>query len=657
MSLLGTLLRPKRVPIASKIAICSAMMSDWSAQERGRLGTRVAEHGDGDSFGGGRLQRGRKSRVERYEDIFIRSLVKASSCRRCADSIRPASGVRRQSRTRGSQQRSYSTALKRERFFSTTIRERQTAAVASPAEEPDAQITREEYRDLVNTYESPSELWEQPAHTLPAHRPPASRVPPEHFPLAPRLAITPQQEDQPPNATRAILPPQDESHAKQIRALKKFLRNKPGYYVKRVWRLYQHLPTPRVRYLDDDVIRKLFRHLAWVEWRDLESLQRYFALVHECNAEHVPLIPAEWNTAISFAGRWLNKRATSEEVKASIETWMLMEDSGAQATNVTFNILFDVAVRAGRFALADTIYSELKARDLPLNRYFRTSMIYYAGMRRDGDAVRQAFRELVNAGEMVDTAVMNCVILSLVRAGEAASAENVYAKMKHLHETKFGTAGPKNWREGKVLGKELDRAARYLRKERDDHEASFFGGSRSTDERREKAQQAAPIHPDSRTCQILIMYHAYYSGDLDRVRDLFAEMKKSSRSRGTGTVYVYLLRGFWIHGGHAYTAWNRSSLEYFWAEFLQVVRPLPPEAGSFSEEDEEEAGAELFQEDDKPYFSALLAERAVHAFYKCAGQKRMLEVWAQIQECWGGMSGGERTVVEECVLRLVREDI
>ena len=550
--------------------------------------------------------------------------------------------------------------------------------------QPNERYSREGYKGLVNTYASPSDLWEQPSH-IPSKLATAIEPPREHIPLAPRLVITPAEEEKPPHAPRVVIPAEERKQQRQIAYLHKVLDYPPGRFLHFIWSIYQRLRPPRPRYLSDNTIRSLFRHLAWVEFRDLESCQRYFTFLNECAGEGVPILPQEWNTAISFAARW-TRNATSEEVKTAIETWMRMEKSGAEATNVTFNILFDAAARAGRFALADTIFNEIKVRELPLDRNFRTSMIYYAGLRRDGDAVRQAFRDLVNAGEIVDTAVMNCVIVSLVRAGEAASAENVFSKMKDLHETKFGALGPKNWRERKQLNVALNREALRLRQDREQHESSFFGGSFSTDDQRERAQRAAPIHPDAQTCRILLKYHASRSGNLVRCRELIAEMKKGGQSVH-GSVYMYLLKGFCVHGGHAYTAWNRKALEEFWEEFLRASSSTEFERAveaakaaedaetvrdhwgpEISQEDSdlafdadakdesEEWEPVLSNEDTPPFFTAPLAKRAIEAFYKCAGRKRMLQVWAQIQERWEGMSGDDRIHVEEHVQRLVRDD-
>lgn len=670
MSLLGTLLRPKSLQTPAEIAAWTVMAHEVPCRVRRRSGkyTRVLYGGNNESEALG--ARAQDSKQKTLENIFIRSLVAAGSCRRCAGSMHDGRGVGKIPDNRDRQRRRWGGVLVQRRCYST-----QQAAMAEQPLQPEEPVSREAYRELVNTYDSPSDLWEQPSHVQ-LQRAPTLPPPREHIPLAPRLVITPEQEDRPPHAKRVILPPEDSDHREQLKDFNNHLGLAPGSRIRRTWNKYQNLRSPRPRYLRDNAIRRLFRHLAWVEFPDFESSQRYFSFLDECLAEGVPVEPGEWNTAIAFAARWL-RRTTSEEMKTAIETWMRMEKAGVQATNVTFNILFDAAARAGRFALADTIFNEIKVREMPLDRHFRRSMIFYAGLRRDGDAVRQAFRDLVNGGEIVDTSVMNCVILSLVRAGEAASAENVFAKMKQLHQTKFGAVGPRDWRERRASIKELNRTAQQLRRDKEQHESSFFGGSFSADGQKEEAQRAAPIHPDAHTCRILIKHHAYYSGNLDRCRDLLAETKQGGW-RVHGSVYMYLFRGFWVHGGHAYTAWNRRSLEEYWEEFLQassfaeVERALAatkakesqrddwgPEQtlDDLSEKDEgEELHPQLSNEDTPPYFTPKLAERALYAFYKCAGRKKMLQVWAQIQERWEEMSPDDRMYVEEHLERLVRDD-
>jgi pentatricopeptide repeat protein len=494
------------------------------------------------------------------------------------------------------------------------------------------------------------------------------------MPLAPRLVLTPEQEDRPPYAARRILPPEDEDHDMALRRFNRLLDRPLGTSVNQIWNSYQRLQGPRPRYLTDMAINRTFRHLTWVEFKDAASSRRYFAFLNEVLAERIPVHRTQWNSSISFAARWI-KNTTSEEVKKAIETWLRMENAGIQATIVTFNILFDAAIRAGRFALADTICNEIKQRKLTPDRSFRISMIYYAGLRRDGDAVRQAFRELVNGGEIVDTTVMNCVIVSLVRAGEGASAENAYLKMKHLHETKFGIPGSRNWRERKLRGIDMHQTARQLRRDKAKHESSFFGGAFSSDDKKEEAQRRAPIHPDAHTYRILIRYNAYTSGNLDRCRDLLNETKDGGWPVH-GSVYLFLFRGFYLHGGHAYTAWNRRSLEEFWADFIDASSPEKLKKAEFfaRAERESELGENISffpdaEEDDAhnednalsheirpPYFTPNLARVVIHAFYKCAGRKRMLQAWAETQDRWTDMTPDDKTDLQRHVNRLVADD-
>lgn len=367
-------------------------------------------------------------------------------------------------------------------------------------------------------------------------------------------------------------------------------------------------------------------------------MHRYFLLLNEVQAAtpHLPLSDGIWNSAISFAGRWLRK-VSAAEVKSAVEVWMRMEENGVGATETTFNVLYDLAVRAGRFALAGTIEGELRARGLPLNRFFRTSVIYHAGLRRDGEGVRRAFRELVDAGEIVDTAVMNCVILSLLRAGEAGAAGSVFLRMKTLHEAKFGTEAPKDWREGKQLGIQLDEEARRLRREEGDHERSFFGGKFAMGERREDVQRASPIAPDARTYRILIGW-TLECGELGRARALVAEMKERNL-RVYGSVYVGLLRGFGKFGGFIGGEWHARALEEVWAEVLESTMSTvsddgTAEGGVDRTEDGDVEPPPIPETSRPTYFTPSLALAAIHAFYKCTGRPRMLEIWQEIEPRW-----------------------
>ena len=554
------------------------------------------------------------------------------------------------------------------------------ATVHPDEEDAEPGITKEEYKDMVNTYGLPSDMWEQSKFHPPQHH----RSKQDH-PLAPRLVLTPEQEQRPPYAERQVLEPEDEEHREALRVFRLKLRRAVGTVRHwKIWVAYQNLRTPRPRYLTDQEIRTLFSHLTWSEFRHSQyAKDRYLELLEECAAEHVELTVNEWSSAIDFVGRAV-PNGTSNEVKDAIGMWLRMEETGIKADHVTFNILFYTAVKAGRFALADTIYNELRTRNMELDRYFRISMIYYAGARGNGDGVRKAFNDMVNAGEIVDVTAMNCVILSLFQAGEPEAAEHVFLKMKDLHETKFGIRGPNNWRSQRKLAKLLNKTSQRLRSERQDHESSFFGGSFSGDDKREAIQRASPIAPTARTYRMLLRYHTRVSGNMTRIQELLAECKELG-FHTHGSVYLNLFVGFHVHGGYAFTAWKPSLLEEFWQEFLDsttapwlgyYVSPgtehiqstdldpaddasqaeafKGPEGLAYMEEDEDDVRGEVSEEDKVPYFTKSMAIVVVKAFHKCCGRKRMREVWADIQERWKDASRDDIRDVDDIVEEILR---
>lgn len=501
--------------------------------------------------------------MERVEDIFIGGLVAAGQCRE----------HRRAENSRQARQRH---GLGHTRSIHTASSKRGAAAAAvEQIEKP--QISRDQYRKLADFYPEydPSEEIRLREEQQLAKRQ-------RHMPLAPRLFLTAEQEAMPPYTKRQVLPPEDKRHAKQIAALKRLLKTKAGRLnLDTLWQHYQDLRSPRPRYLEDKTLWYMLRHLGWVEpWYTPNAMQRYFQLLDDCVAESVPLSKKNWTTAIVLAGR-LARHITADQVKRAVETWMQMEQQGHTADHVTFNVLFDLAIKAGRFALADTIYNEMKARDMPFDRYLRASLIYYAGMKADGDGVRKAFRDFVQAGEIVDTVIMNAVIMSLLRAGEAPAAEHVFERMHSLHKEKFGTQSLSDWQDSKEMTRFLNQKAKDLRKKNTQHQSTFFGAPFSIDEQRDEVQRAAPIAPNAGTHIILIKYHAYTSGDADRTWALLDAMRQANFQL-TGAVLVFLYRGFHQHGGFAFSAWNFQRLEGLWIQTMQLCTPTPQAIRAFT---------------------------------------------------------------------------
>ncbi|CAK4034156.1 Hypothetical predicted protein [Lecanosticta acicola] len=614
-----------------------------------------------------------KSEAQSVQDVFIRALVVASSCsRRRGSESRPFKCHRNASSIHRPHRAGVSNTQRRS--LSSQIPRRQTA-VAIP-DPPEPSISREEYKELIDTYSEDEHKWPPKSGTSEPAGVKIEEVKPKHYKLAPRLVVTPEQEAPLSHSDREVFPPEDEDHAAQLKYFAKLLR-KPMGSVKHstLWDVYEKLPSPRTRYVTDQRYRIFFRHLAWREFRaSREAMERYFALLNECTNAGVNIDNGAWSGAMAYAGRCV-RVVTSKEVKAAIETWMRMEDAGHRANAFTFHILLEVAIRAGRYALADTILMELKARKIPLNRYFRNTVIFYAGRRRDGDAVRRAFQELVDAGEIVDTIAMNIVISALLRAGELPAAENTFLRMKTLHEEKFGNLPPQDWRERKSLGKLLSREGETLREQERQHQASFFGAPFSMEDKKDEIQKVTPIAPDSETYRTLIKHHCDTTGDFKRVRELLEESKRKGHNIH-GSVYIHILRGFALYGGYASSSWHHQSLEQIWSEMLEACRPfgageterIPPpkqedddipdllgtmisdKAREFHESAHDEMMVEEESELERPlYFTRTMAFATIHAFYRCMGPTRTLEVWRQILAKWTDATDDDKVRVQRVV--------
>lgn len=456
-------------------------------------------------------------------------------------------------------------------------------------------IPPEELRGLVDLYES----------EMDTPRPEAIRYPP-----APqRTALLVPVEDIPPETEREL--PEDTSeHQELLHQITRFLRD-PLTPHDTLYEAYTSLPHPRISYLKDPRIRDLMRHFSVVEYRSEQSMLRYLSLVDDLTAANIPLTTEEWNSAISFAGRWAG-HVTDVHIETSTQIWLRMEqEAGVKSNNVTFNVLFDVAAKAGKFALAEVVMKEMITRGLPENRFFRTNKIYYYGIKRDGAAVRQAYKELVDAGEFIDTAVLNCVIASLIRAGEASAAEHIFERMKQMHTEKTDSQPMSGgWRKQRQLGRVLDKAARKLRND---------------PERRSAVQEVIPITPNLHTYRLLIRYHAHESGNIDRVTDLLDEMH-TLNIQMHGSIFAQLFKGFQLHGGVRYSSWTKARLEKLWAVFLEFVR--------LTEERLQNRTGVLDEEDKGCYYDVGVVVPVLQAFYKLAGKETTMEIWHDILEQW-----------------------
>jgi pentatricopeptide repeat protein len=364
-----------------------------------------------------------------------------------------------------------------------------------------------------------------------------------------------------------------------------------------IYQLYRALPEPRAPYLESRIRHKMLHHLSVVERKDEHSMLRYLSVVDDMKGSAIPLSSSEWTSAVSFVARYVS-RSTEVEVEAALHMWREMEHiAGVRGSDATFNVLFDVACKAGKFTLAEMIYKEMEARGFEFTRYHHVSMIFYYGLQKNGDGARAAYKALVEAGEIVDTVVLNAMVSALIRAHEPTAAENVYERMKKAHLERPGSKlQPRDFRERRRITQVLKRWAIIAKRHAD---------------KRQDLQSRSIIAPDIHTFRILVNYFAIEAGELNKTTKLLEEMKWFHLPLH-GALFNALLKGFALHGGVRYTHWTEKRLESVWRSLLQAL----------------DDGVEGL------YISKWMATWALRAFAKCSGKSRALVAWDELKGKW-----------------------
>lgn len=397
------------------------------------------------------------------------------------------------------------------------------------------------------------------------------------------------------------------------RAIQRRLSNPYKTDIEDIYNLYQKLPDPRMPYLHSRIRHNLMKVLGREE-KNHTSMLRYFSVVGDIQKSGLRLTQPEWNSALAFAARYVG-HSTETESAATLRLWKEMEtDAGIKGNAVTFNILFDVASKAGNFDLSEMLYKEMERRRLPFNRYHHVSLIHFFGLKMDSDGIRAAYKEMVEAGEIIDTVVLNCVIAGFLRCGEEYAAERVYERMKAAHE-RAETMPYRNYMNGKVITKVLMMFTKISKQsaesnegnEGEDGEEGEEGNQGDKGALRRHFQKHSPIVPDIQTYRILLNHYAVRMSALDKVAHLLDDMKWFNVPLH-GAVFLALFKGFANYGGHD-TQWSSQRLENVWKAFQSALK----------------------ENANGLYVDVWMAKWILRAFRRCYSEEEVWRVWSELR--------------------------
>ncbi|KAL4927171.1 pentatricopeptide repeat protein [Aspergillus undulatus] len=348
-----------------------------------------------------------------------------------------------------------------------------------------------------------------------------------------------------------------------VRKFEEHLRDKTisNHYL---FTLYRQLPFPGVKHLSKRTRGALLRRYANPQDRRWVDARRYLALVEDMLTAHLPMSRSLWTTAIYLAARSTGKVFKTDLIRA-IGIWNQMEHiAGIESDSVIFTILFDIAVKAGQYTVANRLKEEMDRRNIQFGRHGKIAQIFYQGLLGDVNGVFRAFDQFVKSGELVDTAVMNCLMVSFLRANEPGLAEKIYLQLleteapkapEHFANQKLASDIIAYRKEAKKFGRVLQVSA-SLKDSFPEHHRGL--------------QQGLVLSPDTRTFYILLAYHARESGSFDAFKSVLRDMEKVFSVPPRGMIYLLLFEGFAIHGRRG-EQWTAGRLRMVWKAYLRAL--------------------------------------------------------------------------------------
>ncbi|KAJ5579162.1 hypothetical protein N7450_008029 [Penicillium hetheringtonii] len=348
-----------------------------------------------------------------------------------------------------------------------------------------------------------------------------------------------------------------ETDSPSVAELIRAVHSKPPLSSQYLFTLYRRIPTPGVEKLPSTTRGALLRQMANPPNRRPVDIRRYLALFDDMLASNIPMSRSLWTTAISFASRHSGQgRTRKRNVVRAIGIWQQMEHyAQIESDEVIFNILYDAAIKAGQFSIAERLEAEMIKRELT--------------KRGDVEGITKTFDNFTQSGNIVDTVILNGLLSAFLKAGDFETAEGIYERMLLARNT-TENAAPKTDVTGDSLTTRFEiyrsttkRLGRLL-KLSDALKEPLPGPYRAF-------QDSMPLTPDTRTFHILLRHYAIKTGRFDKALHIIRDMENFFEVPPRHMIYSTLFEGFSIHGNTKKETWTPKRLWALWHSYVWAL--------------------------------------------------------------------------------------
>lgn len=335
-----------------------------------------------------------------------------------------------------------------------------------------------------------------------------------------------------------------------------------------VFNLYKRLPSPKWDYLSMRDRGQLLKRFARPPDRRRSNARFFLTIFTDMTEAGLPISGGIFTKAIYFTSH-LSPVLQKRDLMNAMSIWECMElKYGLKTDNVVFQLLFRIAILSGHYEVGDRLLEEMKNRGLRFSRHGLVSFMYACGKRGDINGIHDAFKQFDAQFNYVDSSVVNCLISSLLNAGDPATAHQVYS---HLLQNHARIRSDSLRSREKFYFPSLSSNFSSWRSKADNLSGIFriLSGHGEALGPQGYRKNHVPIVPDTRTYYIMLRYHCLHTGDISAVEQLLRDMETVFRNPPRIIVYYFLFQGFAIHSSAK--GWTEAKLLKVWKFFKEAT--------------------------------------------------------------------------------------